>query len=71
MPVAICGPGIEPDDIQTYSEKLAPSGKLIAAVSVSGPIERLTRSPGRLHAPAVLAAAERLSDVLRRSGNPE
>jgi DNA-binding IclR family transcriptional regulator len=50
---------------------LAPSGKLIAAVSVSGPIERLTRSPGRLHAPAVLAAAERLSDVLRRSGNPE
>lgn len=50
---------------------LAPSGKLIAAVSVSGPIERLTRSPGRLHAPAVLAAAERLSEVLRRSGAPE
>jgi len=28
VPVAICGPGIEPDEIQTYSEKLAPSGKL-------------------------------------------
>ena len=26
-------------------------------------------SPGRLHAPAVIAAAERLSDVLRRSGS--
>jgi len=34
---------------------------------VSGPVERLTRQPGRLHAPAVLGAAERLSDVVRRS----
>ena len=47
----------------------SPSGKVIAAVSVSGPIERLSRQPGRLHAPAVMAAAERLSDVLRRSGD--
>ena len=46
----------------------SPSGKIIAAVSVSGPIERLTRSPGRLHAPAVVAAAEKLSSVLRRTG---
>ncbi|HNV10400.1 MAG TPA: IclR family transcriptional regulator [Propionibacteriaceae bacterium] len=46
----------------------SPSGKVIAAISVSGPIERLTRQPGRLHAPAVMAAAERLSEVLRRSG---
>ena len=46
---------------------LSPSGKIIAAVSVSGPIERLTRQPGRLHAPAVMAAAERLSEVLRRN----
>lgn len=44
-----------------------PSGKVLAAVSVSGPIERLTRSPGRIHAPAVLAAAEKLSETLRRS----
>jgi DNA-binding IclR family transcriptional regulator len=43
------------------------SGKVIAAVSVSGPIERLSRQPGRLHAPAVVAAAERLSDFLRRN----
>ena len=47
----------------------SPAGKVIAAVSVSGPIERLTRQPGRLHAPAVMAAAERLSEVLRRSGD--
>ncbi|MDR1078764.1 MAG: IclR family transcriptional regulator [Propionibacteriaceae bacterium] len=46
----------------------SPSGKVIAAVSVSGPIERLTRQPGRLHAPAVMAAADRLSELLRRGG---
>ena len=45
----------------------SPAGKIIAAVSVSGPLERLTRTPGRMHAPAVLAAAERLSESLRRA----
>ncbi|TQM74008.1 IclR family transcriptional regulator [Thermopolyspora flexuosa] len=44
-----------------------PGGKVIAAVSVSGPIERLTRSPGRLHAAAVVAAAERISEAMRRA----
>jgi DNA-binding IclR family transcriptional regulator len=43
-------------------------GRVIAAVSVSGPIERLTRSPGRLHAPPVVAAAEKISESMRRSG---
>jgi DNA-binding IclR family transcriptional regulator len=38
-------------------------GRVIAAVSVSGPIDRLTRSPGRLHAHAVLGAAAALSRV--------
>ena len=42
----------------------SPGGKVIAAVSVSGPLERLSRQPGRMHAPAVLAAAERLSESL-------
>lgn len=41
-----------------------PGGRVIAAVSVSGPIDRLTRSPGRLHAPAVMAAAEKISEAL-------
>jgi DNA-binding IclR family transcriptional regulator len=36
-------------------------GAVLAAVSVSGPIERLTRQPGRLHAAAVLAAATDLA----------
>ena len=40
-------------------------GRVLAAVSVSGPIERLTRSPGRLHAPAVVAAGEKISELLR------
>ena len=38
-----------------------PDGAVLAAVSVSGPLERLTRSPGRLHADAVLTAAAELS----------
>ncbi len=41
-----------------------PGGRVIAAVSVSGPIERLTRSPGRLHAKAVTAAAEKITEAL-------
>ncbi|WP_020574791.1 IclR family transcriptional regulator [Actinopolymorpha alba] len=45
----------------------SPSGKVVAAVSVSGPLERLSRQPGRMHAPAVMAAAERLSEALRRA----
>ena len=43
------------------------NGRVVAAVSVSGPIERLTRQPGRLHAPAILAAAARLTETLRRA----
>ena len=39
----------------------ARDGRVLAAVSVSGPLERLTRSPGRLHAEAVCAAAAELA----------
>jgi DNA-binding IclR family transcriptional regulator len=35
-------------------------GGLLAAISVSGPIERLSRRPGERFGPAVVAAAERL-----------
>ena len=41
------------------------TGKVIAAVSISGPIERLTKQPGRLHAEVVCQAAYQLSDALR------
>jgi len=43
-----------------------PSGRVLAALSVSGPLERLTRTPGRVHAPAVVAAANRLTEALKR-----
>jgi len=43
-----------------------PNGKVIAAVSISGPIERLGRQPGRIHAAAVVATAARLSEYLVR-----
>jgi DNA-binding IclR family transcriptional regulator len=36
-------------------------GHVVAAVSVSGPLDRLTRTPGRLHAAAVVAAGRSLS----------
>jgi DNA-binding IclR family transcriptional regulator len=42
------------------------NGRVVAAISISGPIERLTRTPGRLHAAAVVAAAEALSRALAR-----
>lgn len=44
-----------------------PNGRVIAALSISGPIERLTRQPGRLHADVVVGAAEDLSETLGRS----
>ena len=44
-----------------------PNNKVIAAVSISGPMERLSRQPGRLHAAAVVATAARLSDYLLKN----
>jgi DNA-binding IclR family transcriptional regulator len=41
-----------------------PNNKVIAAVGISGPIERLGRQPGRLHAAQVVATAARLSEYL-------
>lgn len=43
-----------------------PNNRVIAAVSVSGPIERLTRQPGRLHGEAVVEAAAKLSEAVKR-----
>ena len=41
-----------------------PNNKVIAAVSISGPIERLGRQPGRAHAAQVVATAARLTEYL-------
>ncbi|GAC1442645.1 MAG: IclR family transcriptional regulator [Mycobacteriales bacterium] len=46
--------------VASVSAPVRSGGAVMAAVSVSGPMERLTRSPGRLHAEAVLAAAAEL-----------
>ena len=43
------------------------SGTVIAAVSISGPPDRLTSHPAGEHADAVVDAARQLSDVLRRT----
>jgi DNA-binding IclR family transcriptional regulator len=40
-------------------------GETVAAVSVSGPIERITRQPGRLYAGAVVDAAAAVSVALQ------
>ncbi|WP_026212281.1 IclR family transcriptional regulator [Longispora albida] len=39
------------------------TGRVIASISVSGPIERLTRRPGERHAMAVVRAGQRLSGL--------
>jgi DNA-binding IclR family transcriptional regulator len=57
----------EPGVASVSAAVRGPSNRVVAAVSVSGPIERLTRQPGRLHAAAVAGAAERLTEVLRRA----
>jgi DNA-binding IclR family transcriptional regulator len=44
-----------------------PSGRVVAAVSISGPIERISRQPGRMHAATVVAGANKLTEVLRRA----
>ncbi len=46
-----------------------PNNKVIAAVGISGPIERLGRQPGRLHAAAIVATAAKLSEYLAKNSN--
>ena len=43
---------------------LGPDGAIVAAVSVSGPIDRITRAPGDRHGAAVVAAASRIESQL-------
>jgi DNA-binding IclR family transcriptional regulator len=54
----------EPGVASVSAPVFAPDGRVVAAVSVSGPIDRLTRTPGRLHADAVVAAARALSTAI-------
>ncbi len=45
----------------------SPTGKVIAAVSIAGSIDRMSRQPGRMYAEAVLEAAAALTAALRAS----
>ncbi len=47
--------------VASVSAPVLAHGRLVAAVSVSGPLERMGRQPGRLHAEAVLKAARELA----------
>ncbi len=42
------------------------TGEVIAAISISGPIERLGRAPGQRYAPVLVASARRLTTALAR-----
>ena len=55
----------EPGVASVSAPVRSPSGRVIAAVSISGPIERLTRQPGRVHAETVMRAALNLTDLVR------
>lgn len=46
--------------VASVSAPVLDAGVIVAAVSVSGPIERTTRHPGRRYGEAVVAAAERI-----------
>ncbi|WP_138413253.1 IclR family transcriptional regulator [Sinomonas gamaensis] len=59
----------EPGVASVSAPVRGPSGRVIAAVSISGPIERLTRQPGRQHAEVVCSAARLLSEALRKGND--
>lgn len=50
--------------VASVSAPVHREGRVVAAVSVSGPVERTTRSPGRRYAGAVMAAARRIEDAM-------
>ncbi|MGJ9402571.1 IclR family transcriptional regulator [Arthrobacter sp. KK5.5] len=59
----------EPGVASVSAPVRGPSGRVIAAVSISGPIERLTRQPGRVHSEVVVSAASQLSAALRKGSD--
>ena len=50
--------------VASVSAPVVVGGRVVAAVSVSGPLERTTRQPGRRYAAAVAEAAEALATAL-------
>lgn len=60
----------EPGVASVSAPVRSPTGRVIAAVSISGPIERLSRQPGRVHADTVVRAARHLTELLRQADGP-
>jgi len=56
----------EPGAASVSAPVREPGGRVVAAVSISGPVERISRQPGRLHAAAVVAAANQLTEILTK-----
>jgi DNA-binding IclR family transcriptional regulator len=54
----------EPGVASVSAPVRGPAGEVVAAVSVSGPLERLSRRPGQRFGPAVVAAAAELEAAL-------
>jgi DNA-binding IclR family transcriptional regulator len=50
--------------VASVSAPVVVGGEVVAAVSVSGPVERTTREPGRRYADAVVSAARSVSALL-------
>jgi DNA-binding IclR family transcriptional regulator len=50
--------------VASVSAPVVHHGRIFGAVSVSGPVERMSRSPGRRHAKAVLAAATEVEEAM-------
>ncbi|MDQ1395413.1 MAG: hypothetical protein QOG64_672 [Acidimicrobiaceae bacterium] len=50
--------------VASVSAPVRRAGAVVAAVSVSGPVERTSRSPGRKYAKAVVAAAARVEEAM-------
>ncbi len=51
--------------VASVSAPVYDDGRIVAAVSVSGPVERTTRAPGRRYAKSVVAAARAVEAVFR------
>jgi DNA-binding IclR family transcriptional regulator len=50
--------------VASVSAPVLDRGRVVAAVSVSGPIERLTRTPAKRYARAVMSAARAVEQAM-------
>jgi DNA-binding IclR family transcriptional regulator len=63
-------PGVASVSAAVMDRRRGEPGRVVAAVSVSGPVERTTRSPGERYGDAVLLAATRLEESAGYGAGP-